>query len=61
MAVISSSVTQGSSLPDKASPAALMLGYRAVYETCLGVMIVVCVIGSLGLRKVGRLGLSKED
>ncbi|KAJ5458603.1 hypothetical protein N7475_009991 [Penicillium sp. IBT 31633x] len=59
-AIISASVTQGSSYTNKGSPEALMDGYRAVFWTCFAMMMAACGIGALGLRKVGKVGLKRE-
>ncbi|CAG7926266.1 unnamed protein product [Penicillium olsonii] len=59
-AIISAGVTQGSAYSDKASPEALMIGYRAVFWTCFGLMIAACGVGALGLRKIGKVGLKRD-
>ncbi|KAJ5625124.1 major facilitator superfamily domain-containing protein [Penicillium lagena] len=59
-AIISAGVTQGSSYENKNSPEALMLGYRAVFWTCFGLMMAACGVGAWGLRKVGKVGLKRE-
>ncbi|QRD83121.1 putative aminotriazole resistance protein [Aspergillus flavus] len=59
-AIISAGVTQGSLYENKKSPEALMLGYRAVFWTCFGLMMAVCCFGAWGLRKVGKVGLKRE-
>ncbi|GFF94650.1 aminotriazole resistance protein [Aspergillus lentulus] len=59
-AIISAGVTQGSSYENKKSPEALMLGYRAVFWTCFGLMMAACCFGAWGLRKVGKVGLKRE-
>ncbi|KAH8884408.1 putative transporter [Thozetella sp. PMI_491] len=60
MAIISSSVTMKSSNPEKASPDALMDGYRAVFWACFAMMVLACVVGVFGLRRVGKVGLKRE-
>ena len=42
------------------SVAALMKGYRAAFWTAFSWMILVCAIGVLGLRKIGKVGLKRE-
>lgn len=37
-----------------------MLGYRAVFWTCFGIMILALGVGAVGLRKVGKVGLKRE-
>jgi len=59
-AIISAGVTQGSPYENKKSPEALMLGYRAVFWTCFGLMMAACCFGAWGLRKVGKVGLKRE-
>ena len=56
MAVISSSITLRSQYPDKTSPQALLVGYRVVFWVCFGLLAFGSVIGTVGLRKVGKLG-----
>ncbi len=60
MAIISSSVTMNSSYKEKQSPDALMSGYRAVFWACLAMMLIACLAGILGLKKVGKVGLKRE-
>lgn len=59
VAIVSSSVTRSSGLPDKGSPAALMAGYRAAFGTCF-VLMFLSAATSLGLRSLGRLGRPAE-
>ncbi|GAD98212.1 aminotriazole resistance protein [Paecilomyces variotii No. 5] len=59
-AIISANVTQRSSYENKSSPDALMIGYRAVFWTCFGLMVLASGIGALGLRKVGKVGLKRD-
>ena len=61
MAVISESVTDGSSSHDKDSPEALMSGYRAAFWACFILMVLTTLIGAIGLRKLWRVGVKKED
>ena len=60
MALISDSVIDDSSITDKTSPAALVLGYRATFWAQMAWMAVACVIGAVGFRKTGVIG-SKHD
>jgi hypothetical protein len=55
MAAISQAVTQDSRFEDKNSPDALMLGYRAAFWTCFGMMVVMTLTGAVGLRKVWKV------
>jgi hypothetical protein len=54
----------GSSATDANTPfqtaGRLLQGYRAVYWTIFGGMVVVCLASFLGLRHVGKVGV-KED
>lgn len=59
-AIISTSVTGGSSYQDKGSPDALMVGYRAVFWTCFGLLVAATAICAWGLRRVGKVGLKTE-
>ena len=58
--VVSDSVTQNSKYADKNTPDALLVGYRAGYWTCTGWMVLTCIIGALGLRKSGKIGLKRD-
>ncbi|MCJ1312459.1 hypothetical protein MMC25_006133 [Agyrium rufum] len=60
MAVISSSVTDKSDTKVRNPIGALLEGYRAVFWTCLGSMVLACVVGLLGLKKIGKVGLKRE-
>jgi hypothetical protein len=60
MAVVSTSATKKSKYQDKTKPDALMVGYRASFWAAFSWIIIACVIGAFGLRKVGKVGL-KED
>ncbi|KAG9955407.1 general substrate transporter, partial [Aureobasidium melanogenum] len=60
MAVISSTVTDSSGYADKDIPAALLEGYKATFWTCLGFAILYCMIGAVGLRAIGKVGLKQE-
>lgn len=59
-AIISAGVTEGSSYKDKDSPDALMVGYRAVFWTCFGLMLAASAVGAWGLRRVGKVGLKRD-
>ncbi|RDW59041.1 hypothetical protein BP5796_11965 [Coleophoma crateriformis] len=60
MAIISSSATKRSSITDKSSPSALMVGYRASFWAAFVWMIVACVVGSFGLRRMGKVGIKRD-
>lgn len=60
MGVVSGIVSRDSKYVDKASPAALEIGYRAGFWTAFALMILTCVLCVVGLRKVGRIGLKKD-
>lgn len=59
-AVISDSRTATSSAMDKSSPAALIVGYRAAFWTLFAWMVLICVLGAGGLRKVGKIGMKQD-
>ncbi|KAL6823348.1 hypothetical protein V8C40DRAFT_275409 [Trichoderma camerunense] len=58
--LIAASVTNASIDADKASPSALMVGYRAVFWTMFAAMALVCVLSVLGLRTVKQLGVKRD-
>ena len=60
MASISTSVTDHSEYKVKTSPEALMKGYRVSFWVSFGWMLLACVIGGLGLRRIGKVGLKRE-
>ena len=60
MASVSSSVTEQSEIPAKGSPAALMEGYRVTFWVSFGGILVAVVVGGVGLRSAGRVGLKRE-
>ncbi|UPK89840.1 hypothetical protein LCI18_000775 [Fusarium solani-melongenae] len=56
--VISTQVTKDSNSADKV--VALMQGYRASFWTMFGMMLLCTIVGLLGLRKAGRIGLKLD-
>jgi MFS family permease len=60
MAIISSSKTKSSNIPEKTSPDALMVGYRASFWAAFALMVVAILISAFGLRKIGKVGLKKD-
>lgn len=60
MSVISESVTAESKFADKTSPEAEMTGYRAAFWALFAWMALACVIGAVGLRKVGKVGVKRD-
>ena len=60
MAVLSASITKGSSLTDKTSPEALMRGYRAAFWACFALMVMMTLVRMCGLRKATKLGTKIE-
>ena len=60
ISVISTSATKNSKFPKKSSPEALLAGYRASFWAAFAWMMLTCVVGGLGLRKVGRIGLKRD-
>lgn len=60
MAVISTSVSDASSHADEQRTRALLEGYRAAFWTLLGLAMLYCFVGAIGLRGIGKIGLKKE-
>lgn len=60
MSVISESVTRKSKVEDKESPEAVMEGLRASFWAMFAMMGMACVIGAVGLRKVGKVGVKSD-
>ncbi|UKZ78318.1 hypothetical protein TrVFT333_006054 [Trichoderma virens FT-333] len=58
--LIATSVTNAFPDADKASPGALMVGYRAVFWTMFAAMALVSVLSVLGLRTVKQLGVKRD-
>lgn len=57
--VVASSVT-GNDPAATSSPDALMKGYRAAFWVMFGCMVFVCAVSTLGLRKVGLIGVKRD-
>jgi MFS family permease len=60
MQVVSLLVTKGTQYRDKASPAALLLGYQASFWAMFALTMACAVICIFGLRNVGKIGLKRE-
>lgn len=60
MAVISTSVSNASSHTVEKRTHALLEGYRAAFWTLLGLAVLYCFVGAIGLRGIGKIGLKKE-
>lgn len=60
MQVVSTLVTEGTSYRDKASPAALLVGYRASFWAMFGGTMACALVILFGLRKVGDVGRKRE-
>ena len=60
MAVIAAEATKTSSVRDKASSEGLMVGYRASFWAAFAWMVLACLIGAFGLRKIGKVGLKRD-
>ena len=60
VAVIASSVTANSSVEDKASPEALLEGYRATFWFCFALSVSTVFIALWGLRKIGQVGHKRD-
>ena len=61
MAVISESVTNKSPYHDKNSAEALMSGYKAAFWACFILMFLTTLMGAVGLRKLWKVGVQRED
>lgn len=59
-AMVASTVTMDAARGKPADPLAILEGYRAAFWLCFAMAAVSCGIGSLGLRKSGKVGLKKE-
>ena len=57
---VSRATTLKSDTVNKASSAALLVGYRAGFWTAFAWTMASCVIGAFGLTKLGRVGLHRE-
>ncbi|KAL8710418.1 MAG: hypothetical protein Q9220_005019 [cf. Caloplaca sp. 1 TL-2023] len=60
MSVVATNVTKGSKIANKHSPAALMEGYRAQFWFSFASVLLTCMIGVVGLRKAGKVGLKRD-
>jgi hypothetical protein len=60
MAVISTSVSDVSLHAGEQRTHALLEGYRAAFWTLLGMAVLYCFVGAIGLRGIGKIGLKKE-
>ena len=57
---ISVTVTKESAFKNKASPPALMEGYRASFWTLFAWMLTSCIVAVFGLRRVGKIGEKRD-
>ena len=60
MSVISAGVTKNSKFADKSSPKALMVGYRATFWALFAWNATALVVGAVGLRKLGKVGVKRD-
>ena len=60
MGVVSRSATEHTGFQNKNSPAALQVGYKASFWTALALNLLASVIGGIGLRKIGKVGLKRD-
>lgn len=60
LSVISTTVTRESNVADKQSARALMEGYRASFWTLFAMMLALCAVGGVGLRKLGKIGEKRD-
>jgi nitrate/nitrite transporter NarK len=58
--LIAQQVTATSGHVDKSSPEALMVGYRAAFWFCVGLILASLGVSVWGLRRIGKVGLKKE-
>ncbi|KAI4161894.1 MAG: hypothetical protein LQ342_004460 [Letrouitia transgressa] len=61
LAVISNTVIDRSTVPDKESPKALMQGFRAVFWTCFAMMMLSTLVGVWGLRGWKEIGTTENS
>ncbi|KAL9607586.1 MAG: hypothetical protein Q9167_007512 [Letrouitia subvulpina] len=61
LAVISNTIIDRSSMPDKESPEALMQGFRAVFWTCFVMMVLSTLVGMWGLRGWKEIGMTESS
>ncbi|KAK5110525.1 hypothetical protein LTR62_005717 [Meristemomyces frigidus] len=60
LSVIATSVTKNAGSADGDAARAIMKGYRASFWALFAMMILVCVIGGVGLRKLGKVGHKRD-
>lgn len=60
-AILATAVTMNSSIENKTSPHALLIGYRASFWMSFGATVAMLVIVIFGLRKIGKVGAIKTD
>lgn len=60
VSIISVNITEQSRFKNKASPAALMVGYRASFWALFAWMVAACFIGAYGLRGLGKIGQKRD-
>lgn len=61
LGAVAARVTQASPHAVGTDPGALEAGYRAAFWGCLALTLTTCVIATVTLRGVGRVGGQKED
>ncbi|KAK3709977.1 hypothetical protein LTR37_010596 [Vermiconidia calcicola] len=60
VAVIAASITAKSDFEHKDSPRALLLGYRATFWFCFGLILTTIAVSLWGLRRVGKVGHKRD-
>jgi hypothetical protein len=60
MALISSTTIENSAFANKDSPEALMQGYRASFWAAFAVTTLSCMLGGIGLRGIGKVGVKTD-
>ncbi|KAK0263644.1 hypothetical protein LTS16_024020 [Friedmanniomyces endolithicus] len=60
LSVISATVTKDAEHADRSSQWPLLEGYRTNFWTLFAMMIAACVVGGVGLRKLGKVGMKRD-
>lgn len=60
ISIITTAVTSKSHSAEQVSPEATMAGYRAGFWAMFSWMAVACVVGGVGLRNIGKVGMKRD-
>ena len=60
LSVISATVTKDAEHTNKTDAHPLLDGYRASFWTLFAMMVTACIVGGIGLRKLGRVGEKRD-